>query len=194
MARAHQASAHGDSHAAIFWLASSDHDFAEIDHVVFPGGRGLSKLVYPAAPEAPAPVGRVLLDDSILPLVDRARELLGPSEATEALARAYQPGKTFAEAFAEFYASIFGRMGMLVLDASGEGSGREFHRMGSPVLRAAIERADELHAALLERNQDLEAAGLSRAGGGFAAVEPAVSDRREDGSAAGVETVGAERG
>jgi uncharacterized protein YllA (UPF0747 family) len=31
--------------------------------------------------------------------------------------------------------------------------------MGAPVLRAGIERADELHAALVERNRQLEAAG-----------------------------------
>jgi uncharacterized protein YllA (UPF0747 family) len=44
---------------------------------------------------------------------------------------------------------------LLVLDAAG----REVHRLGAPVLRAAIERADELHNALLERNNALEAAG-----------------------------------
>ena len=38
-------------------------------------------------------------------------------------------------------------------------SGREFHRLGAPVLRAAIERADEFHAAFVERSQALEAAG-----------------------------------
>jgi len=43
---------------------------------------------------------------------------------------------------------------LLVLDASG----REFHRMGAPVLRAALERADELHTALVERNGELQAA------------------------------------
>jgi len=42
-----------------------------------------------------------------------------------------------------------------VLDAGS----RAFHRIGSPVLRAALERADELHAALVERNRSLEAAG-----------------------------------
>ncbi|MGH9600241.1 MAG: bacillithiol biosynthesis protein BshC, partial [Terracidiphilus sp.] len=45
--------------------------------------------------------------------------------------------------------------GLLILDAST----REFHRMGAPVLRAAIERADELHAALLDSNRALETAG-----------------------------------
>jgi uncharacterized protein YllA (UPF0747 family) len=33
--------------------------------------------------------------------------------------------------------------------------------MGAPVLRAGLERADELHAALLERNRELEAAGYA---------------------------------
>jgi bacillithiol biosynthesis cysteine-adding enzyme BshC len=155
IARARQGTACGNPHAAVFWLATEDHDFAEIGHVSFPDGRELAKLVYAHAPETPRPVGAVALDDSILPLVDRAWELLGPSDATEALAAAYRPGRTFAQAFAEFYAKIFAAQGLLVLDASG----REFHRLGAPVLAAALERADELHAALLERNRSLEAAG-----------------------------------
>ena len=40
---------------------------------------------------------------------------------------------------------MFAAQGLLVLDASG----REAHRLGAPVLRGAIERADELHEALL---------------------------------------------
>jgi bacillithiol biosynthesis cysteine-adding enzyme BshC len=157
VARARQATAAGHPHAAIFWLASEDHDFAEIEHVTFPAGRELCKLVYSGAAETGAarPVGSMVLDERISPLVDRARELLGESDAMRALAEAYQPGRTFAQAFAAFYAKAFAAQGLLVLDASR----REFHRMGAPVLRAALERADELHAALTERNRELEAAG-----------------------------------
>jgi len=157
VARARQATAAGHPHAAIFWLASEDHDFAEIDHVIFPAGRELRKLVYSGAPEsgAPRPVGAMVLDERITPLIEQAWELLGASDAMDALAEAYRPGRTFAQAFAAFYAQIFAAQGLLVLDASG----REFHRMGAPVLRAALERADELHAALVERNSALEAAG-----------------------------------
>jgi bacillithiol biosynthesis cysteine-adding enzyme BshC len=155
LARAHQATQAGRPHAAIFWLATEDHDFAEINHVVFPGRRELRKLVYTSAPRAERPVGGLVLDDSILPLVDQAGELLGASDAMEALAAAYQPGRTFAQAFAEFYSRAFAAQGLLVLDASG----RDFHRLGAPVLRAALERADELHQALLDRNRELEAAG-----------------------------------
>jgi len=155
LARARQATAAGRPHAAIFWLATEDHDFAEINHVVFPARRELRTLTWAGAPEAARPVGGILLDESITPLVDEARELLGDSDSMEALAEAYRPGRTMAQAFAEFYSRAFAAQGLLVLDASG----REAHRMGAPVLRATVERADELHQALLDRNRALEAAG-----------------------------------
>ena len=155
LARARQATAAGRPHAAIFWLATEDHDFAEINHVVFPARRELRKLVFTAAPPAARPVGGIVLDDSITPLLDQAWELLGSSDAMEALSGAYKPGRTFAQAFADFYSKMFAAQGLLVLDAGG----RDFHRLGAPVLRAALERADELHSALLDRNRQLEAAG-----------------------------------
>jgi len=155
IARARTATSAGHPHCAIFWLATEDHDFAEISQVVFPSSRELVNLTYAKAPESSLPVGRIVFDDSIAPLVDRAVELLGPSAATDALVAAYQPGRSFARAFADFYASVFAEQGLLIVDASS----RDFHRLGAPVLRAAIERADEFHAALVERNQTLEAAG-----------------------------------
>ena len=155
IARARQATAAGRPHTAIFWLASEDHDFAEINHVTFPARRELRKLVYNSAPETPKPVGSVVLDESIEPLIEQAWELLGPSDAMDALADAYKPGRTFAQAFADFYAKVFAAQGLLIIDASG----REIHRLGAPILRAAMERADELHAALEVRNRELEAAG-----------------------------------
>jgi len=155
LARAREATASGRPHVAIFWLATEDHDFAEINHVTFPSRKELRKLVYEETPAAPIPVGGVVLDKTIEPLIDQAWELLGASAAMDVLAAAYKPGRTFGQAFAEFYANAFSSQGLLVLDAAG----REMHRLGAPVLRAAIERADELHAALLERNKALEAAG-----------------------------------
>jgi bacillithiol biosynthesis cysteine-adding enzyme BshC len=155
VARARKSTAAGHPHAAIFWLASEDHDFAEVDHITFPAGRELATLTYEKAPESAIPAGRIVLDDSITPLVERAAELLGPSEGTNALVAAYKPGRTFAQAFGDLYAAIFAAQGLLIVDAAG----REFHRLGAPVLRAAIERADEFHSALTERGQALEAAG-----------------------------------
>jgi bacillithiol biosynthesis cysteine-adding enzyme BshC len=155
IARARQATASGSPHVAVFWLATEDHDFDEINHVVFPARRELRKLTYATAPASARPVGGIQFDDSITPLIDAAWELLGASDAMDALVAGYKPGNTFAQAFRDFYGQAFASQGLLLLDAGG----REVHALGAPVLRAAIERADELHAALLARNADLDAAG-----------------------------------
>jgi bacillithiol synthase len=155
IARARAATAEGRPHAAIFWLAAEDHDFSEVNHTAFPAGRELRRFVYEHAPQSAEAAGQVVFDETIAPLVESAAELMGPSEVTDALMAAYRPGKTFAQGFAELYARIFSAQGLLVVDASG----REFHRLGAPVLRAALERADELHAALTERSKALEEAG-----------------------------------
>jgi bacillithiol synthase len=160
VARAAQGTACGSPHVAIFWLASEDHDFAEVDHVTLPAGRELRTLTYAPprgdGPESARPAGGVVFDDSILALVEQAQSL-SSGDCIASLLAGYRPGKTFAQAFAQFYSTAFARQGLLVLDASG----RDFHRLGAPVLRAAMERADELHAALLERNAALEAAGYA---------------------------------
>jgi len=155
IARARKSSAAGHPHVAVFWLASEDHDFAEINHVMFPAGRELASLSCASAPAAAIPAGRIVFDESITALAERAAEIMGASDATDALIAAYQPGRTFAEAFQAFYAKVFAAQGLLIVDASS----RPFHRLGAPVLRAAMERADEFHAALVERGQALEAAG-----------------------------------
>jgi bacillithiol biosynthesis cysteine-adding enzyme BshC len=155
IALAQQATASGNPHVPIFWLASEDHDFAEVNHVTFPKRRELSKLTYASAPSAAVPVGSVVLDETILPIIDQAWELLGFSDAMEWLAAAYRPGQTLAQAFGDFYRKVFAKQGLLVLDAAS----REAHSLGAPVLQAAIERADELHAALIARNKELAAAG-----------------------------------
>lgn len=155
LARARTATAAGRPHAAVFWLATEDHDFAEVNHVSFPSRREIRKLTYGSEPKSAQPVGAIVLDDSVNGLIDQAWELLGSSEAMDALAEAYKPGRTFAQAFGDFYRKVFSAQGLLIFDPAG----RTTHRIGAPVLRAAIERADEFHSRLLERSRALEAAG-----------------------------------
>lgn len=155
LARAGQATAAGHPHVGVFWLASEDHDFEEIQSVVLPARRELRTLTYPDAPAAAVPVGGVVIADSIAPLLEQAAEAIGESDALEALKEAYRPGRTFAQAFADFYRRAFAAQGLLVFDPSG----REVHRLGAPVLRAAIERADELRGALLARDEELRNPG-----------------------------------
>jgi bacillithiol biosynthesis cysteine-adding enzyme BshC len=139
----------------IFWLASEDHDFAEVQSVTFPARRELRTLKYEREPAAAVPVGGLVLDESINALLEQAGELIGYSDALEALNEAYKPGRTLAQAFGDFYRRVFAAQGLLVFDAAG----RDVHALGAPVLRAAIEGADEMHAALAARGQELLAAG-----------------------------------
>ena len=73
----------------------------------------------------------------------------------DALQSAYQPGATFAGAFAKFLSSVFSEQGLIVIDAASA----QCHALGADVLRQAILRADELHTALMERDQLLAASG-----------------------------------
>ena len=140
----------------IFWLATEDHDLAEADHVALPSRHSLHNLqLQHSAEDSGRPVGQIKLGDAILPLLDQAAELLGPGPALDSLRAAYTPNATYAEAFARFLSATFASEGLILIDAAG----RDFHRLGAPVLRSAIERAAELEALLLERTHLLESRG-----------------------------------
>jgi len=153
---AEQASAEGVDAVPVFWLATYDHDLAEVNHVALPGTDGLLQTLETSSHDAPgAPVSAVRLGDEISPLVEEAVKLVGDSEAAQILRETYRPGETLGTAFAKFYARVFAEWGVIVLDASDP----ELHRVAEPIYRAAIERADELATALLSRGEALEAAG-----------------------------------
>ena len=153
---AEEATAAGVDAVPVFWLATYDHDLAEVNHVSFPGADGALQTLATSSHSVPgAPVSAVSLGDEILPLVDQAVTLLGDSEAATFLRECYRPGETLGTAFARLYARIFAEWGVIVLDASDA----ELHRVAEPIYRAAIDRSEELAAALLSRGSALEAAG-----------------------------------
>ena len=153
---AEEATAAGVEAVPVFWLATYDHDLAEVNHVSIPGPDGVLQVLTTPSHDVPgAPVSAVRLGDEIVPLVEQAAKLLGDSEAARFLRDCYRPGESLGTAFARLYARIFGEWGVIVLDAS-DG---ELDRVAEPMFRAAIERADELDAALLARGKALEAAG-----------------------------------
>ena len=153
---ADEATAAGIDAVPIFWLATSDHDLAEVNHVSIPGPDGLLRTLTTSSHGVPgAPVSNVRLGEEILPVVEEAASLLGDSEASQFLRASYRPGETLGTAFARFYAQLFGQWGVILLDASDA----ELHRVAAPMYRAAIERVEDLDAALLARGDALERAG-----------------------------------
>lgn len=153
---AEEATSAGIDTVPVFWLATSDHDLAEVNHISLPGPDGfLRTFSTPSHAVAGAPVSDVRLGKEILPVVEEIAPLLGDSEAPQFLRDSYRPGETMGTAFARMYARLFGRWGVILLDASDP----ELHRIAKPMYRAAIERSGDLTAALLSRGQALEKAG-----------------------------------
>jgi bacillithiol biosynthesis cysteine-adding enzyme BshC len=153
----------GREHVPIFWLASEDHDLAEVDQVALLGKSSVERLTLGLDAASPQPVGSMRVDggsdagrqrlDAVL---DRADELLNWAEITHLLRECYAPDAKLAGAFGRLITKIFAGYGLIVVDAAS----RDFHALGAAVLRAAIERADELEEALLARSAELEAAGF----------------------------------
>ena len=153
---ANEATAAGVDCVPVFWLATSDHDLAEINHVSIPQGDGsLQKLEATTHGLPDAPVGTVTFGEEIDSLVNTAAELLGDSEVVGLLRQAYRSGETFGSAFARLFTKLFADWGVILLD----GSNAELHAIAEPMYRAAIERSAELDDAVLARGQELEAAG-----------------------------------
>ena len=153
---AEEATAAGVDAVPVFWLATSDHDLAEVNHVSIPGPDGvLQTLSTPSHDVSGAPVSAVRLGEEILPVVEQAATLLGDSAATQFLRESYRPGETLGTAFARLCTRLFAEWGVILLDASDP----DLHRVAEPIYRAAIERADELEDALLSRGRALETAG-----------------------------------
>src|SRR3984885_9672525 len=114
---AEEATAAGVDAVPVFWLATYDHDLAEVNHVAIPGAEGsLQVLTTTSHDLAGAPVSAVRLGEEILPVVDEAARLLEDSDATEWLRECYRPGETLGTAFARFYARLFAEWGVIVLD------------------------------------------------------------------------------
>jgi len=153
---ADQATAAGVECVPVFWLATEDHDLAEVNHVsLFAADGSPERLTTPSHGITDAPVGTIHFGDEIAPVVESAATLLGDSDIASWLRESYRPGETLGSSFARLFTRLFADWGLILLDPLD----REFHQLARPLLRAAIERAPELDEALLARGKALEAAG-----------------------------------
>ncbi|MGC2475042.1 MAG: bacillithiol biosynthesis BshC, partial [Candidatus Sulfotelmatobacter sp.] len=140
---AEEASSAGVDTVPVFWLATYDHDLAEVNHISLPGPDGALQVLATSSHDVPgAPVSAVHFGDEIAALVDQAVVLLGETEAAQFLRESYRPGENMGTAFARLCARIFADWGVIVLDPSDP----ELARIAQPIYRAAVERSGELTA------------------------------------------------
>jgi len=154
----------GRNHVPVFWLASEDHDLAEVDQIALPTKTAIETLKLELESARPLPVGGLRLDDGsdagrarLNATLERASELIGWGPTADLLRECYAPqqGTTLAQAFGKLLSSTFAEFGLVVMDASSRG----FHALGTKVFRAAIEDAQTLETALLARSEELTNAG-----------------------------------
>ncbi|MEO6909705.1 MAG: bacillithiol biosynthesis cysteine-adding enzyme BshC, partial [Edaphobacter sp.] len=143
----------GVEHVPVFWLATEDHDLAEVNQVSLLAKATVETLRAGFKTRGAVEVGGIVLGAEMAPVLEQAGELLGFAPVWETLRECYAAGNTLGGAFARLMARLFAEQGLIVMDAAS----REFHSLAAGTLRYAIEHADELEEALLKRTAELEA-------------------------------------
>jgi bacillithiol synthase len=148
------------SFVPVFWLASDDHDLAEIDHIALMDKDNRVREIRCPAParELKVPVSNVPLPQEI---GDCLEQLKGLSLNTEfkadilgALGEAYRPGRSYVEAFGRWMTRLFKSRGLILIDAVHprlKEMGRDvFYREiadDSPSTRQAVAASERLRQA-----------------------------------------------
>jgi bacillithiol biosynthesis cysteine-adding enzyme BshC len=106
----------------VFWVASDDHDFAEIRSItVLDEGGHIRDLRYtPVHEPVGQPASKIALDDTIGELVEELRRCLPPGmhrdRAVDLVGACYRPGFTMSDAFSRLLSSLL--PDLVVLDPS----------------------------------------------------------------------------
>jgi bacillithiol biosynthesis cysteine-adding enzyme BshC len=154
IALAKQVEALGVECVPVFWLASEDHDLAEVNQsLLLTHDFQLVPFKVATRGIEGAPVSTIRLAEGTSEAVAHAAELLGESLAADYLRESYAEGETFSNAYAKLYTRIFGEHGLILLDPADP----ELHRIAAPLFADAIQRTAEIDDALLARNRELQA-------------------------------------
>jgi bacillithiol biosynthesis cysteine-adding enzyme BshC len=144
----------------IFWMATEDHDLAEVNHIFFDGRQGLAKIELPAHEQFEGrSVGRIPLGQTIGAAVEHAAQCLVGANAraiSGALADSYRDGETYGTAFGKLMARLFGSRGLILLDPLDH----RLHELARPIYRKAAQESRALAEELLARSKLLDRRGF----------------------------------
>ncbi|MFQ5746441.1 MAG: bacillithiol biosynthesis cysteine-adding enzyme BshC [Gemmatimonadota bacterium] len=148
---------------ACFWIASDDHDWQEIAVSRLldrEGSRVEIRLTPPPGDERRA-VGPAPLPPDVVGALERLREVLPASEFVEdyleLLRRAYQPGRPFADAFAEVLPRVVGKQDFCWLDAATPG----VKQASTPLFEQALGEHARFEEAVAVGTEAVQGAGYA---------------------------------
>lgn len=143
----------------IFWLATEDHDLAEVNHCFFPKRGGFERFELPVEGIADRRVGEIRLGEGVQPLTAQVAAMLeGPwsEDAARCVTTSYAPAETFGSAFGKLMTRIFAGHGLIFLDPMSP----VLHGLALPVMRGALAEHAIFAADLVARSEALEKAGF----------------------------------
>ncbi|HXU33555.1 MAG TPA: bacillithiol biosynthesis cysteine-adding enzyme BshC [Thermoanaerobaculia bacterium] len=149
----------GESAVAVFWVATEDHDWAEVAQTTLLSQGGLRRFDLGPDPEPLAPLGtRTLGPEMARVHAEIAEAFPGPTFTAwrETLARWYRPDARFGEAFCRLMAHLLGPRCPLLLDAMLP----ELKTAERPHLRRLVEERAALEAAYAAQDAEIERRGL----------------------------------
>ena len=154
LSMAKQVEALGVECVPVFWMATEDHDLAEVNKaLLLTQDLQQAPFTVPTTGIDGAPVANIRIEGGATELVEQAAALLGDSLAADYLRDTYRAGETFSNAYAKLYARIFREHGRILLDPNDA----VLHAIATPLFVDAIRRVKELDEALLARNKELQA-------------------------------------
>lgn len=125
----------------LFWNASDDHDWAEVNHTYLFDGEGRSqRLEYPLDPQFDGrSVGEIPLDRGALTVIQQASALLAgrgfAQEIESLLLETAEVSATFGEWFSRLMLILFHRYGLIVVEPGLP----DFKRLAIPLFEQALE-------------------------------------------------------
>ncbi len=154
---ARELTARGTPAVPIFWLATEDHDFAEINHCWTLSAESRPvKIEADGSLSSAQPVGGIPL---AAPPVGLLRETLAGlpfgEEVADLAAQSYTPRETFGGAFRALLERLLPGYGLLYVDPMLPA----FRELAAPAIGRALAIAPELTAKIKQRNAELAAAG-----------------------------------
>lgn len=150
--------ARGEPAVAIYWVATEDHDWAEVSAAVVPTKEGPRSFDLGADPQPLTPVGMRSFGagvEDVLRAITAAvpGDLYG--EWMAAVGAWYRPDARFGEAFSRLMVQLLGARSPLMLDAMHPA----LKTAQRPWLRRLVERRAEIEEALAGRDAEVTARG-----------------------------------
>jgi bacillithiol biosynthesis cysteine-adding enzyme BshC len=143
--------------APVFWLATEDHDFEEINHCwVFNRENQPVRMEVPGTNPTHQPVGEIsIAEPPVGALRETLREFPFADEVMALVEEAYAPGASFGASFAALLKRLLPQCGLLYMDPMHA----SVRAMAAPLLREALAAAPDLTRMLLDRNRELGEGG-----------------------------------